>query len=232
VRFLHFYTAISGWRVRSGPFEGMHYVHESICSTLAPKVLGTYEIELRDWIEKLIAHPPCTLINIGAAEGYYAVGLTLRCPGMRVVAFEPDARGRELIAELAERNGVSGRLQIEAMCTVEALAHHLAGKAAPFLLVDIEGGEIALLDPRHLPALRHCAMLIELHEDKEPIAEILRDRFAGSHTIEERWTRPRTFQDLPMPLRLLGQLAKSPRFLNALNEHRPGPMRWFLCQPR
>ena len=59
-------------------------------------------------------------------------------------------------------------------------------------------------------------MLIELNEDTEPAAEILRKRFAGSHTIEERWTRPRTFQDLPMPLRLLGQLTKSPHFLNAL----------------
>jgi hypothetical protein len=195
-------------------------------------VLGTYEIELRDWVEKLIAHPPSILINIGAAEGYYAVGLALRCPGLRVVAFETDARGRELIAELAKRNGVTGRLQIEATCTVETLGHHLAGNPAPFLIVDIEGGEIALLDPMQLPALRHCPMLIELHEDNEPAAEILRERFAGSHTIEECWTRSRTFQDLPLPLRLLAQLTKSPRFLDALSENRPGPMRWFLCQPR
>jgi hypothetical protein len=232
VRFLNLYTSLFGWRVRSGPFRGMHYVHESICSTIAPKVLGTYEIELRDWVEKLIAHPPSTLINIGAAEGYYAVGLAMRCPGLRVIAFETNARGCELIAELAERNGVADRVQIEATCTVETLGPHLTGESSPFLMVDIEGGEIDLLDPALLPALRHCPMLIELHEDKEPAADILRARFAGSHTIEEHWTRPRTFQDLPMPLRLLGQLTKSPRFLDALSENRPGPMRWFLCQPR
>ena len=131
----------------------MQYVHESICSTIAPKVLGTYEIELGDWVEKLITDPPSIVINIGAAEGYYAVGLALRCPGLRMITFETDARGRELIAELAERNGVAGRVQIEATCTVETLGQHLAGNTAPFLMVDIEGGEIALLDPTHATRL-------------------------------------------------------------------------------
>lgn len=231
MRFLNLYAAVFGWRVQAGPFRGLRYVRDSVCSTLAPKLLGSYETELRDWIETALNDPPRTLLNIGAAEGYYAVGFARRCPELQVVAYEAGAPGRVLLAELARRNGVAGRVQIEGACTPEILGRRLAAAAA-FLLVDIEGGEIDLLDPVRLPALRSCPMLIELHEDHQPAADILRSRFAKSHDIAERWTRPRTWRDLPQPLRTLARLTGSRRLLNAMSEARPGPMRWFRCTPR
>lgn len=232
MRFLHLYTAVLGWRVRGGPFCGMRYVRDSVCSTLAPKLLGTYERELNDWVERLIARSFSSVLNIGAAEGYYAVGLARRCPRTRVVAFEGEAHGRALLAELAALNGVSERVIIEGFCTTESLAPHLVSASAPLLIVDIEGGEIGLLDLEKLPALRRCPMLIELHEFEQPAAEILRTRFAPSHTIEERWAVPRSVLDLPATLRLPARAFGPARFLTALDEQRPGLMRWFLCEPR
>lgn len=231
MRFLHIYTVFFGWRVRQGPFRGMRYVRDSVCSTLAPKLLGTYELELEDWIEPLFAHPPATIINIGAAEGYYAVGFALLCPHTRVVAFEAEAQGRDLMARLAGQNRLAGRVQIEGACTAETLRPFLDAEKAPLLFVDIEGGETALLDPARLPALRRCPMIIELHESHAPAADILRTRFVPTHSIQERWTKPRTLEDLPPVLRLLARLSRSPRFLDATTEQRPGPMRWFYCQP-
>ncbi|HWA85408.1 MAG TPA: hypothetical protein VG710_04235 [Opitutus sp.] len=232
MRRLHLYAALFGWRVHGGPFRGMRYVRDSVCSALAPKLLGAYELELNPWIEHLLAAAPPVVINIGAAEGYYAVGFARRCAKTRVVAFESDPLGRAMIAELAARNGVTARISIDASCTTENLAAHLAGECAPLLIVDIEGGEIDLLDPAKLPALKRCPMLVELHEEHQPAGEIIRQRFDATHTVDECWSQPRRVRDLPVGLRGLAQIAGRSSFLSALSERRPGPMRWFLLEPK
>jgi hypothetical protein len=232
MRFLHFYTSVFGWRVRGGPFRGMRYVRESVGSAFAPKLLGSYELELADWIETLIARQPAKVLNLGAAEGYYAVGFALRSPRTRVVAFEAEPDGQALIALLAAHNGVAGRIAIEGFCTVEMLARHLAAAEPPLLIVDIEGGEMELIDPQRLPALRGCTLLIELHENEKPAGDILRARFAATHVIEERWARPRTRADLPAQLRQLARFVAPHRFVAAMDERRAWQMRWFLCTPR
>jgi hypothetical protein len=232
MRLLPLYLAVCGSRVRRGPFRGMRYLRDRVCNALAAKLLGAYELELADWIERLVAQDCATLINIGAAEGYYAVGFARRCARLRVVAFEGYPHFRALLAKLAARNGVADRIAIEGLCTIETLRPHLTGPGGPLLIVDIEGGEIALLDPAQLPALRHCPMLIELHEWEQPAADILRGRFSASHEIEERWTRPREARDLPAVWRWGTRILGTGRFVQALAEHRNGSMRWFLCQPR
>ena len=172
------------------------------------------------------------MLNLGAGEGYYAVGFARRCAGLRVVAFEANAYRRGILADIARRNGVADRVALEGFCSAESLRPHLAGPAAPLLIVDIEGGEVELLDPERLPELRRCPMLIELHEWEQPAADILRTRFGASHEIEERWTRPREAGDLPAVWRWATRVLGTDRFVKALAEHRNGPMRWFLCEPR
>ncbi|MDD3180125.1 MAG: hypothetical protein PHQ04_07195 [Opitutaceae bacterium] len=205
---------------------------ESVCSVLAPKLLGTYECELGDWIERLVAEGFPMVLNIGAAEGYYSVGFAWRCPQTRIVAFEGEPTGRALIAELAARNCVTDRIAIDGFGTPETLRSYLDNAVKPLLIVDIEGGELDLLDPAKLPVLQHCFLLVELHEAAQPVAEILRTRFTASHYIAKCWTRPRDLRDLTTPMRIAAWILGRRRFLKALNEQRPGPMRWFLCEPR
>src|SRR5712672_3591091 len=64
--------------VQQGPFRGMRYIDRALCSTLVPKWLGIYEREVGGCIEEAITLPFQTVVDIGAAEGYYAVGLALR----------------------------------------------------------------------------------------------------------------------------------------------------------
>src|SRR4051812_22623153 len=85
-----------GW-VLSGPFEGMHYSDRSVGSAFFPKVLGTYERELHERIRACFQMGVRTVIDVGAAEGYYAVGLAMRIPGVQVVAFETEEAGRVAI---------------------------------------------------------------------------------------------------------------------------------------
>ena len=57
-------------------------------------MLGTYEKELNSVIEEACAAHPSLIVDVGAAEGYYACGMALRNPQARVVAFEMQAKGR------------------------------------------------------------------------------------------------------------------------------------------
>ena len=63
--------------VLSGPFAGMAMLPESSWGDgdLAPKLLGCYEAELHPAIAKAISRKPKNIVNIGCAEGYYAVGM-------------------------------------------------------------------------------------------------------------------------------------------------------------
>src|SRR4051794_6510848 len=87
--------------VSGGPFRGLRYGSKSIGSEYTPKLLGTYEIELREITEQLIARGFGLIVNVGAAEGYYAVGMAVRCPTSKVVAYEADEGGREMTREMA-----------------------------------------------------------------------------------------------------------------------------------
>jgi hypothetical protein len=114
-------------RVNAGPFAGMHYVDTSVGSCFIPKLLGTYERELASKVEWICRHQPELVVDIGAAEGYYAVGSALRVPLARVVAFELDERGRTALRCMADLNGVADRLSVRGRCGPADLAAALEG---------------------------------------------------------------------------------------------------------
>ena len=69
-----------GTRVLQGPFAGMNYLNRSHNSEFVPKLLGSYEAELSEVLEQIIAHDYRLIVDVGFAERYYAVGLARRCP--------------------------------------------------------------------------------------------------------------------------------------------------------
>lgn len=62
--------------------------------------------------------------------------------------------------ELAKRNGVTDRLDIKGHCSVEDLRLELANDDVDLLIVDIEGGELDVLDPVRIPALKTVPMIV------------------------------------------------------------------------
>jgi FkbM family methyltransferase len=96
----------TGRRVAKGPFAGMRCIVGSVGSAYIPKLLGIYERELNGCVEKACALNFPLIVDIGAAEGYYAVGLARRNPKARVVAFEMAEKGRAALREMAGLNGV------------------------------------------------------------------------------------------------------------------------------
>lgn len=176
--------------VMSGPFKGMKYTREATAAHYPPKLLGMYEAELHPVLEKIIASHYSTIVDVGCCEGYYAVGLAVRCPTARIHAFDIDENGRRWCAGLAEANGVGERVRVSGECTPEHL--QLLGSERAFLLSDCEGFEIKLLDPERAPVLRGWDILVELHDSHGcHVTEVVLPRFAQTHDITEIWPAPR-----------------------------------------
>lgn len=220
-------------RVMAGPFAGLRYVEEAVGASYLPKLLGTYEMELHEAIEAIVAAQPRRVVDVGAAEGYYAVGLAKRMPGTTVVSFEQNPTGRELHRRLVELNGVAAQSDIRGECTPETLAQCLAEAEEPVAIIcDVEGYEGVLMDPEAIPALRRATILIELHDVFQPgLSELLRKRFEASHDISDIVTRPRRLADYPFEA-WWQRVLPHEYALYPLDELRPGPMRWFWMRPR
>lgn len=142
----------TGCAVRQGVFAGMRYVEGSQGSAYIPKLLGIYERELTSQVESLIARRPSLIVDMGAAEGYYAVGLARRLPSSQVVAFEMEPAGRQALHEMVRINEVHERVTVRGRCEPEDLASELRGRDHVAIICDVEGYEEKLLDPVAVPA--------------------------------------------------------------------------------
>lgn len=212
-----------GGKVQSGPFAGMRYTTGPKGSLFVPKAFGTYEAELSPIFEQIDRYS--VFVDVGCAEGYFAVGCARRNPDLQVFAFDIDPKARESCRMLAEANGVSDRMSIGERCTAEDLVAH-AGRGT-LVLVDIEGAEVDLLSSETLATLARCDLIVETHTRRGgSTRDILVDRLAKTHdvVVVEQTTRdPMQFPDL----RKLGQLDR----LLALWEGR-GPEPWLFARAR
>lgn len=189
-------TDSMGATVQVGPFAGMTFLDRVSEGAFIPKLLGSYEVELYGLIEKACASRYDTVLNIGCAEGYYAVGLARRLPDARIHAFDIDDRARQLCRELAAMNGVTDRVEIAGEITGPDFATFAEGRV--LVLCDIEGAEVDLLDPNRYPALRNMDLLVEIHCISDSwTSDVLYPRFEESHTITERRPEPRLATQYP-----------------------------------
>ena len=106
------YVRQYGAKVMQGPFAGMDYATSATEGALTARLLGTYESELHPYLAKFAANPPDCVIDVGCAEGYYAVGLARMMPQVRVHAFDIQEKARRACAEMAAKNGVGDRVII------------------------------------------------------------------------------------------------------------------------
>lgn len=229
-RLLRWLPAATGRKVVSGPFAGLSYVADSRGSVYWPKLLGTYELEVGSVVEAATAKDYRHVLVAGAAEGYYAVGLAVRLPSAQVVAWEPDPGARGLLAELAAMNGVTARLSIEGICDSPALGAALGTGEHVLLVMDVDGGEAVLLDPRITPALRQVDVLVETHDCFVPgVTEAIVQRFAPSHEVTRINPIPR---DVSQVVGLAVPTAWHGALLQLLSEGRPPGNSWLWLVAR
>ena len=216
----------SGTVVPHGPFAGMDYGVGAAEGGAAARLLGIYEATLAPVFEQVIAGGYGLVIDVGCAEGYYAVGLARRMPGARVMARDSDPRAQDLCRELAALNGVADRVEVGG--TLSHASFDLCRAQKTFVLCDIEGGEDALLDPALAPGLTHADLLVEVHEGAaRGLLSRLTQRFQRTHTV----TRiDRALSPAPLP-GWMEELSDLDRLL-AYWEWRAKPTPWLWMERR
>lgn len=215
-----------GPQILSGPFAGMTFVRNVAEGCCVPKLLGCYEQELHPYLEQAIARDYAHVLNIGVAEGYYAVGLARRMPKAKVFAFDIDENAQRTCAEVAKANGVAERVRVGGLFRGEDFASFATERT--LLVCDIEGAEKALLDPRAYPALRKMDVIVELHDCIEPgLSATIPERFAATHDIT---LVKQTGRAAPLPP-VFEQLSHLDQLL-AVWEWRTGPTPWAIMKAR
>jgi hypothetical protein len=217
--------------VASGPFAGLKYGEVSQGSAYIPKLLGIYERELRPQVTEIIVRNPRLIIDIGAAEGYYAVGLARTLPEVRVIGFEMEASGREALSSMAARNGVADRLDVRGKCEPQDLSYALGDEQSVTIICDVEGYEEVLLDPTAVPCLARAAILVELHDFLVPgLRDTICRRFESTHEITLITQERRDRDEFPWRTFATALLPKS--YLDwAVSEWRPVTMEWLWMVP-
>lgn len=207
-----------GTQVLQGPFAGMNYPFEStVTRHIVPRLLGSYEMELHPVLEKLTRSYDC-VVDIGSAEGYYAVGLALRL-GVPVYAFEADVRERRRTEKMAAINGVGGLVKVSGFCSRTDLVRLCSGRT--FILSDCEGYERVLFDANVIPNLQDADMIIETHG--EGTEALLAERLSRTHRVRVLPSRQRSGFEFP-ELDLFREQSAL-----AACELRP-PQSWMWCE--
>lgn len=189
-------------QVLSGPFKGMKYVSSSIGSAYLPKLLGTYECELHATWQELASKLFVLVIDIGAAEGYYAIGSAMTWHCVQITAFETQENGRLFIKQLADFNNVSAQVSIHGECKTSDLTCAIGEQRCCLIIMDCEGAEIELLNPQLIPSLKYVTILVEVHDFINPLCtEILTDRFQETHHMQTIHCRSRELSDIPVSVR-------------------------------
>lgn len=226
--------AQTAMHVQKGPFAGMVIRDERSWGDgdLAPKLLGTYEQELHPVLSQFASRSYGAIVDIGCAEGFYAVGLSRLFPDTKVYAFDSDPRASAALAGNAAANG-SSNIEIGGLCDAQKLID-LAERHGKILLVcDCEGFEVELFsDPavqnRLREVLRTSDLIIECHDFINPICTaICFAVFGRTHLVEVVHSAGRN----PSEFGFLSDVPEIDRWL-AVSENRPCIMNWAICRAR
>ena len=220
-------------RVQYGPFKGLALGREFGWSSgdLAAKIFGLYEQEVVSALCRF-GRGLDVLIDIGAADGFYANGSLVSGLVNRCIAFEADEKSRQIMSKNAKLNGVGDRLTIKGVATEQNIANIVSDlrDERVLVLIDIEGAEFDLLT-ENLIQLMPCPILIELHDwmvDGGDLKRLeLMDRLNGSHDVSVLTNDVRNLSGLSE----LKTKNDDHRWL-ICSEGRGRQMEWLVCVPK
>lgn len=171
--------------VLHGPFKGLKYPEfKSRSSSLYSKLIGSYELELHSTIKQLVDDEFDQIINIGCAEGYYAVGLAMCLPNAEIYAYDIDSEARELTLQMASLNGVLHRVKVKKNMTSNNFKNFDLSKKT-LIISDVEGYEKNIFVKSVAKYLKNCFMIIETHDWVDiHISSNIENIFKSTHNIK------------------------------------------------
>jgi precorrin-6B methylase 2 len=216
--------------VLNGPFKGMVYPDFlATGSVLFPKLLGSYEYEIASLVEALCLKKYDAVIDIGSAEGYYAVGFAMRLPSSRVYAFDSDAKALSLCKKMAQLNNVT--VHCGNFCSKETLQTLNLGNKS-LLISDCEGYETQLFDRQMATILKNHDLLIETHDPLNlECSTLIRNSLSTTHNLIEFESVDDYKKPFCHDFKELRSFSISERF-ELLRESRLGLQKWIFAESK
>ena len=219
--------------VAYGPFKGLKLSDNAWWGDAdrPSMLLGLYEQEV---LHSLINVPATykTFIDLGAADGYYGIGVLVNNHFDSSYCFELSEKGQEVIRRNAELNAVSSKLTVYGKAERDFFKHLPANQlSTSVLLVDIEGGEFDLLDADMFNVLKDTIIIIELHpwlvEDGGHRLAKLKSEASVNFDVTEITMTSRDLSKFPE----LSSFNDSDRWL-ICSEGRKQLMTWYRLDPK
>jgi hypothetical protein len=219
------------YRISYGVFKGMEIVPKFTWNKadVGSMILGLYEKEVSHILEK---NPGSTLINLGAGDGYYAIGGVISGLFQNSIAFETNPNSRKVMRECLKLNSATNRVRILG----EAQKSFWKSLQLPdeklhscLVLSDIEGGEFEVFERSAFEYFKDSIIIIEIHDWVAEGSEKLRDLMFYSektHRAEEITTAARDLSKIPE----VANFSDNDRWL-LCSEGRPMLMRWIVFYP-
>lgn len=224
-----------GGEVQEGALKGLKLGPEPTWARadLGPMLLGTYEVNVAETLSRLSAGRS-TLVDVGAADGYFGVGCVKAGLFERSICFEADPITAEALMETVRRNGVEDRMTVFGAADASFLDKLADAKVDPrdaVFLMDIEGGEFGLLNESILSALAGACFVIELHNEmlagEDPLPALV-SRAESHFEVSYLENGPRDPNANP----LLKSFVENDRWL-LCSEGRPAVrQRWMVLEPK
>ena len=177
--------------VRYGLFAGLKLPTDSWwgLSDRASMLLGLYEKEVLESL-KDIPTKYNTFIDLGAADGYYGIGVLINNLFQKSICYEISEKGRKIIRDNAILNNMLERVIIRGVATKDFYNDiPLKDLKNSVLFIDIEGAEFDLMNKASFDAFDQSIIFIEIHEwgltdGKQKLKKLLEDSLQ-THQITE-----------------------------------------------
>jgi hypothetical protein len=209
------YISRNGVTVKYGPFAGTVYSRRAATSRhVIPKLLGTYEQELHQVVDVVRRRKYDVVLDIGSAEGYYAVGFA-KLLKTRVLAYEPEPFERSLCEEAARLNGVQDLVELREFFHPSDVC--LFRGRQVLCICDCEGFEGKIFTPEAVPEIVKWDLLVELHGD------------AAAKLTALNWSQATSMISSGSPRASYKELAGLGDESRLLSEYRTEQQNWLWC---
>ncbi len=212
---------LTGGVIQHGPLAGYNIGQYATWreEDNASKVLGFYEQEVCALLDRLAGRCD-VLVDLGGADGFYAVGMVARQLYRESHCFEIEDQSRANIAAIAAANNVADRVHLYGAAT-STFARDLSAAGIDFrraaVLVDIESNEFDVLTADCLHNLRHAHVIVEIHDFMRP------------HDGAQRYAELRERAQVDFHVHSFTTGSRDPSSIPFLRQGWTDTDRWLLC---
>ena len=196
------------------------------------KILGEYEKEVLEKLSYFLSlNKNSTFVDIGAADGFYAVGVAFKNLAKHTYAFEISQQGRSELKKNAILNQCYEKITILEKANKETLKKIYKELKNAVIIIDIEGSEYDLLDIDVLDLFKNSIVIIELHPNKIKNGKIRENEL--EENAKKYFKISKIYRDVyrPNSFKIFNELSDDERLL-AFSEGRSRNPKWLVLEPK